>query len=527
MKKLNLSIKSQLTITFIIISSVIIFVVTYFNFISNVAQKKESFVQNSLIEANLLAEFSVTPLIFNDSDGAAETLNKLKKDSNILRVIMFDNTQEIFAQHNPYNIKSPTDIEFKEYYFDTKTDKFLNYGILKITIPLKHNEHIYGTLFIEKSTKIITESLEEVFYDVILFTLILLIITYGISILLSNYLLKPIVHLANISKEISISRNYSTRVSYDSKNELGSLYKSFNSLIMDIEKSTQNLESQVSYRTNELNKKTKLLEQSLSELKQTQTQLIESEKLSALGNLVSGIAHEVNTPLGNAITSSSIIRKESKNLLEQFHEGTLKRSVMESRLEVLNESSKLLHKTLHYASDLIKSFKQISVDQVTNDVRSIDIKKYIEEIFLTNHNTLKVVPVKVNIICNKEELIVKTSAGVFAQIFNNLIQNSILHGFENIRSKAKINVYLKQTKDRLIIIYEDNGKGVDPMIKDRIFEPFVTTKRNNGGTGLGLNIVYNLVTQKLKGSLELDSIQGIDTRFTINIPNINSTEEKI
>ena len=529
MKITNLSIRSQLAITFIIISSIIIFVVTYFNFASSIEQKKDSFLQNSLIEANLLAEFSVTPLIFNDSEGAEDTLNSLKKNQNILKVVIFDNDKNIFAEYNPSKIQTQTNIseEFKEYYFDDMNTEFLNFGTLKITIPLKHLDDVYGTLYIEKSTMIITTILKKVFKDILIFTLILLIITYGISIILSDYLLKPILHLAKTSEEISKTRDYKTRVTYNSKNEIGSLYKAFNSLLMDMDNSTVNLENQVEYRTNQLNKKRALLEQSLKELKETQEQLIQSEKMSALGNLVSGIAHEVNTPLGNAITTSSIIKKESTHLLEDLSNGVLKRSVMESRLNVLNESSALLIKSLNYSSNLIKSFKQISVDQVTNDIREFNIKNYIEEIFLTNNNQLKIIPVAIVIKCEDDDLLIKTSPGVIAQIINNLIQNSIIHGFNDFKTNAKINVMITTEGKMISIVYEDNGKGIDETIKDKIFEPFITTKRNAGGTGLGLNIVYNLIYQKLKGSLTLKSEENVSTRFIIKIPKTYSNEEKI
>ena len=200
---------------------------------------------------------------------------------------------------------------------------------------------------------------------------------------------------------------------------------------------------------------------------------------------------------------------------------------MESRLQVLIDSSRLLNKTLKYSADLIKSFKQISVDQITNDIRSIDIQQYINEIFLTNHNRLKILPVEVNITSNKDEIIINTSAGIFGQVFNNLIQNSIIHGFENIQKKAVINVDLIKEDEKLIIIYEDNGLGIEESIKDRIYEPFVTTKRNSGGTGLGLNIVYNLITQKLKGTLHLESTRNIGTKFIITIPNTNLDQGKI
>ena len=526
MKITNLSIRSQLSITFIIISSFIIFVVTYFNFSSSVEQKKDSFLQNSLVQANLLAEFSVTPLIFDDAEGAEETLNRVKKDDNILRVVIFDNKRNIFAQYNPSKINKPISPDFREYYFDNMKTDFLNFGTLKINIPLKHQKHIYGALYIEKSTNSITTILEKVFNDIIIFTLILLFITYGISILISNYLLKPIIYLANISKEISKTRNYKTRVSYNSKNEIGSLYKAFNKLLMDIEKSTENLENKVAYRTIELNNKKELLEKSSEELKETQEQLVQSEKMSALGNLVSGIAHEVNTPLGNAITSSSIIKKESNYLLEDIKNGTLKRSVMESRLSVLNDSSSLLVRTLDYASNLIKSFKQISVDQVTNDVREFNIKHYIEEIFLTNNNKLKSIPVKITIKSENDDLLIKTSPGVIAQIFNNLIQNSVIHGFNDLTTNAIINVMISIDEEMINIVYEDNGQGIDLNIKEKIFEPFITTKRNSGGTGLGLNIVYNLVYQKLKGSLALISEENQGTKFVIKIPKTYSNEEK-
>lgn len=525
MKTFNLSIKTQLITIIILISSIIIFVVTYFNFITIVDQEKNSFIQNSLIQGNLLADFSISPLVFLDKEGAKENLDKLESDKNIQRVIIFDNDKNIFAQYNPHNLDNPSNITYSKITLDNKKDGFLNYGTLKVSIPLKHKDEIYGILYLEKSTKIITILLQRIFYDIIIFTIILLIIIYLISFFLSNYLLKPILNLASSTEEIASNRNYSTRVNYSSENEIGSLYKAFNNLLIDTEDLTNTLEDKVNIRTNELNIKTQELELSLKNLKKTQQQLIESEKMSALGNLVSGIAHEINTPLGNAITSSSIIEKETYFLIKEFNEGNLKRSTMERKLNVLNESTKLLTKTLTYASGLIKSFKQISVDQVTNDIRIFGISHYLEDIFLTNHNKLKLIPVKVQI-KSEENIMIKTSPGVIGQIFNNLIQNSVIHGFENFKSNAEISVSLKTQEEYLIIEYKDNGVGINPAIKNKIFEPFVTTKRNIGGTGVGLNIVYNLIYQKLKGSIEVISEKDMGTIFIIKIPLIYSIEEK-
>lgn len=509
MEKRFFSIKTQLIITFLIISCIVVLSITYFSFASNVKQQKNSFVQNSIIQANLLADFSVSALVFLDIDGVKDNLEKLKNNQDILQVTIFDNENSIFAQYNPNNLENPVNKGFTNL-TNIKNETLLSSGNLKLFVPIQHKNQIYGTLYLEKSTKFIDESITKLLMDIIKFTIVLLIIIYILSLFLSNYLLSPILSLANISQKIAKSRDYSIRVNYDSKNEIGILYKAFNSLLHDIQLLTDGLETQVDIRTNELQK-------SLFDLQDAQQKLIESEKMSALGNLVSGVAHEVNTPLGNALTTSSIISKETAEIIEQLKDGTLKRSSMENKLEILNQSSALLQKTLEYASGLIKSFKQISVDQVTDDVRTFNLKDYIDEVFLTNANKLKIANVKKEILYD-EEIVINTSAGIIAQIFNNFIHNSILHGFDNFEGEAKIIVSLHKIKNNLVICYEDNGNGLDETIKDKIFEPFVTTKRNAGGTGLGLNIVYNLIYQKLKGSLEVISQKNLGVKFIISIP---------
>ncbi|MCP4969656.1 MAG: HAMP domain-containing protein [Arcobacter sp.] len=519
----NLSIRHQLVFFLLIISTVMIFVFTYFNFINIIKLEKDNFMKKSVIQANLLADFSVSAVVFRDYEGARENLDKLKKDNNILRVIILDNKKEVFAQYNPFNLNEEVNLDQINKPRFYEENGFLNIGVLKLSVYLKHKDKKYGILYMEKATNTISQLLKAIFIKVIMFAFVLLLITYIISIILSNHILKPILSLAYTTERIAYTQNYKTRVKYNSENEIGILYNAFNTLVEDTQKLTDNLEYQVKYRTKELNKKTIELENSLNYLKQAQQQLIESEKMSALGNLVSGIAHEVNTPLGNAITSSSIIEKETEYLKNAYDNQTLTKSDMENRLDILNQSSFLLIKTLNYASELIKSFKQISVDQVTNDVRKIKIQEYIREVFLTNHNKLKLVPAEV--IIEGEENKIKTSPGIIAQIFNNLIQNSITHAFENYKGNAQIKVLIKKENENLIIEYQDNGIGIKDDIKDHIYEPFVTTKRNFGGTGLGLNIVYNLVHQKLKGSIQMETLENKGTKFIFTLPIKNSFKE--
>lgn len=516
MKKFSFSIKTKLVLLFMTLSYAIILIVSYFNFVLTINFEKTSFIKNSLVQANLLADFTASALVFEDKIAAKESLEKLSNDKDILRVIIYDINNNIFSSYNPRKNNELVDFNIKSLQIE-EVDKFLYFKSLKLSVPIKHNDELFGILYLEKSTHTITKQLKKVFKEILVFSLVLSIFIYIISILLSNYILKPILSLAKITNEISLSQNYNRKVIYNSNNEISILYKAFNSLLENINELRNNLEEKVNKRTNELSSKTILLEDSLKNLKETQEQLIQSEKMSALGNLVSGIAHEVNTPLGNAITSSSIITKESKTLLDEFSNSTLTRSSMEKRLNILNDSSILLVKTLNYSSELIKSFKQISTDQVTNDIRVIELKNYIEEIFLTNNNKLKLIKAKITIHENTD-INIKISPGVIAQIFNNLIQNSILHAFDNFNKEAKIEVFLLKEKDFITIKYKDNGIGINPEIEEKIFEPFVTTKRNNGGTGLGLNIIFNLIHKKLNGTIKLNNNLEIGTEFIINIP---------
>ncbi len=171
MKKFSISIKTKLIIMLITISSTIMFGVTYFNFNANVKLEKKNFIQNSLIQANLFADFTVSALVFNDYEGVEESLMKLENDENILRVIIFDNDKELFAQYNPFNIKDPIKLYKNRVSLESQKDEFLKYGTLKLSIPLKHKDEVYGTLYVEKSTQIITDLLKKRFSMKLYFSL--------------------------------------------------------------------------------------------------------------------------------------------------------------------------------------------------------------------------------------------------------------------------------------------------------------------------------------------------------------------
>ena len=496
MKFSNLSFTRQFYITILSIGFVIMLAGFSFNIVSSYKYKKESFIQESRLQASLIADNSLAPLMFFDEDGIKSGLLQLKNYENILQVVIYDNNKKLFARFNPKNRELPESTDVKSAWFLDSSSSF----VIKEEMFL--NEIYYGTLYLEKSTSDIRDFLTSSVVNVLIFSLILLIIMIFVIAKLSNKLLSPIIELSDRLTQLSESHNYDTRLTYNSNNEIGKLYGAFNNLFISIgihQKSRdQALAKATSYQqhlenlTDELEQRvedrTKELQNSLQTLQQAQNQLVESEKMAALGSLVSGVAHEVNTPLGNAVTGSSIIKSECHTLLEMMHDSTLKKSILQKKLEHIEETSRLLFKSVTNAADLIKSFKKISIDQSVERKREFDLHEYINEVVFTFHNKLKHIPVNIEVIPN-ESLNISSYPGAFAQLFNNFIQNSIIHGFEDFKGDAKITVEISIKDEYLNIIYSDNGNGMNNDIKQKAFEPFVTTKRNEGGTGLGLNIV--------------------------------------
>jgi len=288
----------------------------------------------------------------------------------------------------------------------------------------------------------------------------------------------------------------------------------------EILKLNAELEQRVSQRTIELEKTNRALSDSLVQLRMTHKQLVQSEKMASLGNLVAGIAHEINTPVGIGVTATSFLEKQSEEILSIYREGKMTRSELEKYIGTVIESSNMILSNLHRAADLISSFKKIAVDQSCEDKRKFHIKAYMDEIIMSLQPKFKRTRHKIAFEC-PDDLEILSYPGAFSQIFTNLILNSLIHAFTP-EDTGEISIGVVP-KGRIIeIIYQDNGKGMPPETSNMIFDPFFTTNRSEGGTGLGMHITYNLVTQSLKGDIKCDSAIGKGTKFTIRIPYTHS-----
>lgn len=266
----------------------------------------------------------------------------------------------------------------------------------------------------------------------------------------------------------------------------------------------------------ELRKRNEELANSMDTLNQAQEQLVESERMASLGGLVAGIAHDVNTPLGVSVTAASFLQERLNNLKTDFEDKSLTSKNMASFIDEAEQTALLLLGNLERASDLIASFKQVAVDQTSQTEREFVLGDYIQEIIQSLKPSFKHTEHTIEVNC-PDNLIVSCAPGAIAQIVTNMVVNSLTHGFENQNAGAITLNVSKENKD-VVIHYTDNGRGLSESELDKLFDAFYTTKRGEGGSGLGTHIMYNLVTQTLSGQIEAQSAFGEGLQYTIRFP---------
>lgn len=269
-------------------------------------------------------------------------------------------------------------------------------------------------------------------------------------------------------------------------------------------------------------------------LENSQKELVQKEKMAALGNMVAGIAHEVNTPVGVAITASSYLQEQVEKLARNYRNKSLSEGSFHEFIEQAESSSTMIQSNLLRAGDLIQSFKEISVDQAVDEARSINLREYCESVLLSLSPRLKGSRIDYRLQAEDAELEVRP--GAIAQILTNLFENAIVHAFGDPEATPdspliQITAYTEEIHGTsapadlnrsLVILVEDNGRGIDAEILPRIYEPFVSSKRFQGSSGLGMSIVHNLVVGQLNGSIRVENVRSeslpIDNALTESLP---------
>jgi len=365
-------------------------------------------------------------------------------------------------------------------------------------------------------------SLFTVFSNNDIYILFLVTVTFLSLILLATlYIIRlhtsPLTELNSSIQSFTFDNNSAIAPEIlDRPDEIGNLANSFMELMSRLNLAYQELKNEEQLLQGKVEQRTQDLQNQNKVLIKMQAQLVESEKMASLGNLVAGIAHEINTPIGICLTAVSHLNDASHDLQLKYDQKKLSESDFKNFLSLSHDSCEIATENIKRAAQLISNFKKIAVGQHT-DTKSC-FKLYTElqrlvKILLPKNNS-NAITVQLE---GDKSIAINSYQSAFYQLFSNLINNSLLHGFENKKS-GLIKIAFEMDDEQLSLMYSDNGHGIPQEILEHLFEPFVTTKRGQGGSGLGTHIVYNLVVQKLGGTIACDSKLGHGVQFTITFP---------
>lgn len=258
------------------------------------------------------------------------------------------------------------------------------------------------------------------------------------------------------------------------------------------------------------------LEDTLAELRRTQDDLVQARKMAALGRLVAGVAHEINTPIGMALTAATHLQDRTETLIACLRANALRRSELDGYTATADEACGHLVFNLRRAATLIRDFKQVAVDQTSQERRHFDLRGYIAAVLASLHPQIKRLRHTIALDC-PDDIAMDSYPGALAQVLTNLVLNAVTHAFTDDHP-GTIRITVQPSDDAVELVLADDGRGIPAEVMPHVFEPFFTTRRGEGGSGLGLHVVYNLVTQALGGSVHCDSRPGVGTRFALRLP---------
>ena len=531
----NISLQSRIVknivalsmITVLAISLIIIFIVN--------KQMNENLSSQTIAWGNNLANHSAKFLI-SDNDNIQKKLKDefktLITSTIINRVHVYsikaDNSTVFFTSYNRNN-KFPA-IGHKISEISKLKNIQFNDTNLELIVNIEKDGELLGYLFIQTSRLEKQQLITKLYFVLISFMLLTALIAIAIAQRLFNRINDPLTALIEDVGVIPQNKSYKLSLTKQPYKELDFLAKTINIFLARTDKhivrlidehqhslsKTKALEERLSARTNALKDSNHELLSTLEKLHEFQSQLVETEKMASLGDMVAGIAHEVNTPIGLGVTASSLLSDKLSEIKHAFENKTLKSSQLKKFLADSNESVAIIFRNLERAAKLISSFKKVAVDQSSEENRIFNVNDLLNEVVVTLSAKLESNNVNLSVNC-PEDFIINSKPGPINQILINLILNSIHHAFEG-KDNRNITIIVMNLSDQLHLNFTDNGNGIDDSIKEKIFDPFTTTKRGSGGSGLGMHLVYNLVTQALDGHIALEDHFSQGVTFDITFP---------
>lgn len=399
-----------------------------------------------------------------------------------------------------------------------------------LTRDIKHGEQTIGEVKLTMSEDLLREGLDADFRRYATNTGVSLIVAIAFILFVLQWrMVRPIRLLMSESDRLANGK-LAAPIALDREDELGHLALSLEATRKALQHSfgeleiknqqlleySGTLESKVRQRTQELESANLNLESALHNVQSAQNELARVERMAALGSMVAGVAHELNTPLGNCLLVASTLEEETKQLVRLIDEGAMRKSDLTRYSNTALESTKLLLRGLQHSARLVGDFKQVAVDQSSAQRRQFSLLVMLNELVALLHSSLRKTPYTLELDI-PSDIILDSYPGPLGQVFTNLVNNAVAHGLEG-RDTGHMRCVAVRQGDHVLIVFEDNGKGIPPEIIKRIFEPFFTTKFGQGGSGLGLSITFNIITNVLGGEIRVSSKVDHGSRFEISLP---------
>jgi len=439
-------------------------------------------------------------------DELLTTLQSSDQAREIIALIDYNKGNTVIASSRPDKIKQGSTEQTLKNSYILAGKLFFDYGASDLNIR-------FATLI---PTEQVKKNMQALLYferrQYVFFALIYMLAAYVLGIFAVRRIDHMKSRIKQFTSEFDSHYPFHIKEGGDQLYELEKHFFALTTIIRDTNKGLKQTAEQLKIEKDEQGKL-------IVELQQTHEQLLHAEKMASLGSLVAGVSHEINTPIGVSMTGVTYIQKETQAIKKLFDNGEISKQDLSEYLEDNTSMTKSIVMSLDKANDLVRSFKQVAVDQNSEALRVFNLHDYLNDILLSLHSKIK--PAKITIINNiDKKLEVNSFPGIFSQIFTNMITNSLIHGFDNKPNPLGEIIISGQLVDqRLIISYADNGTGIDENLITRIFEPFFTTKLGQGGSGLGMYITYNLVTQKLAGNIRAENLPNSGLSFYIDLPN--------
>lgn len=356
-------------------------------------------------------------------------------------------------------------------------------------------------------------------------SLLTLTVSLGlILVVMQRRVLRPMARLSEAADELA-SGQLDKPLAFGGEDEIARVGKAMERMRLallkafdDLRGHASTLEDQVAQRTVQLTESNAELTQALANLKTAQRELVESEKLASLGRLVAGVAHELNTPLGNALTVVSALEDRWGKLDRMLTDNTpMRRSQLEELVKDTRRGQDILHRNVQKAADLVRDFKQVAIDQTSDTRRDFELAQVVEDVLVMVEPSFKHTPFRI-VTDLQPDLRMSSYPGALGQVLTNLLMNTLVHAFEG-EAQGEVRVSCHRLDEATVeLCVDDNGLGMDASIVRRIFDPFFTTKLGKGGSGLGMHIVHNIVTNVLGGQIEVISRPGEGTWMMMRLP---------